>query len=173
MHLEQNQQLNYRKMNIYSFEIQDISGNSFDWETVKGKKIMVVNVASKCGLTPQYAQLENLFERYKKEGLVILGFPANNFGAQEPGTNEEIAAFCESNYGVTFPMMSKISVMGQDQHPLYKWLTEETHEAVTWNFQKFLVDEFGDVVESIAPSVLPDDAHIVEWIERNNRLSSL
>ena len=152
-------------MNIYSFEILDISGKSFDWETVKGKKIMVVNVASKCGLTPQYVELEELFQKYQNQGFTILGFPANNFGAQEPGTNDEIASFCEANYGVSFQMMSKISVLGADQHPLYKWLTEETSESVSWNFQKFLVDENGDVVESIPPNVLPNDEAIVHWIE--------
>jgi glutathione peroxidase len=152
-------------MNIYSFEIFDISGKSFDWETVKGKKIMVVNVASKCGLTPQYVELEELYQKYQNQGFTILGFPANNFGAQEPGTNNEIAAFCEANYGVSFQMMSKISVLGADQHPLYKWLTEETSESVSWNFQKFLVDENGDVVESIPPAVLPNDEAILNWIE--------
>ena len=152
-------------MNIYSFQIQDINGNAFDWETVKGKKIMVVNVASKCGLTPQYAELEELYEKYNAQGFTILGFPANNFGAQEPGTNEEIATFCQTNFGVQFPMMSKISVLGEDQHPLYKWLTSETNESVSWNFQKFLVDENGDVVESISPTVSPNDPSILSWIE--------
>lgn len=156
-------------MNIYSFEIHDISGKSFDWETVKGKKIMVVNVASKCGLTPQYVQLEELYQKYKNQGFTILGFPANNFGAQEPGSNDEIATFCEVNFGVSFPMMSKISVLGNDQHPLYTWLTEETNESVSWNFQKFLVDENGDVVESIPPTVLPNDELIVRWIETKHQ----
>ena len=156
-------------MNIYSFEILDISAKSFDWETVKGKKIMVVNVASKCGLTPQYVQLEELYQKYKNQGFTILGFPANNFGAQEPGSNDEIATFCELNFGVSFPMMSKISVLGNDQHPLYKWLTEETSESVSWNFQKFLVDENGDVVESIPPTVLPNDESIVRWIETKHQ----
>jgi glutathione peroxidase len=156
-------------MNIYSFEILDISGKSFDWETVKGQKIMVVNVASKCGLTPQYVQLEELYQKYKNQGFTILGFPANNFGAQEPGSNDEIATFCELNFGVSFPMMSKIWVLGNDQHPLYKWLTEETSESVSWNFQKFLVDENGDVVESIPPTVLPNDESIVRWIETKHQ----
>ncbi len=156
-------------MNIYSFEILDISGKSFDWETVKGKKIMVVNVASKCGLTPQYVQLEELYQKYQNLGFTILGFPANNFGAQEPGSNDEIATFCELNFGVSFPLMSKISVLGNDQHPLYKWLTQETSESVSWNFQKFLVDENGDVVESIPPTVLPNDESIVRWIETKHQ----
>ena len=152
-------------MSIYSFEVQDITGESLNWEDFKGKKLMIVNTASECGLTPQYEQLEKLYEKYKDSNFSVIGFPANNFGAQEPGSDEQIASFCEKNYGVTFPMMSKISVMGEDQHPLYKWLTSETSESVTWNFQKFLVNEDGDVVESIDPRVLPDDPEIVKWIE--------
>lgn len=152
-------------MSIYSFEIQDIAGESFDWQDVKGKKLMIVNTASECGLTPQYEQLEKLYEKYKDSNFAVIGFPSNDFGAQEPGSNEEIAQFCEKNYGVSFPMMSKISVTGAGQHPLYKYLTEETSEQVTWNFQKFLVNEDGEVVESIDPRVLPDDPEIIRWIE--------
>lgn len=152
-------------MNIYSFEVQDIKGNSFNWEDVKGKKIMIVNTASECGLTPQYEQLEALYEKYKDSNFTIIGFPANNFGAQEPGSNEQIEEFCQANYGVTFPMMSKISVMGEDQHPLYKYLTEQTNDPVTWNFQKFLINEEGKVVNSIDPRVLPNDPEIILWIE--------
>lgn len=154
-------------MDIYSFEIKDIAGKPFSWEDVRGKKLMIVNTASECGLTPQYEQLERLYEKYRNSNFMIIGFPANNFGAQEPGSNDEIAQFCKKNYGVTFPMMSKISVMGEDQHPLYKWLTEETNEPVTWNFQKFLVNENGEVIESIDPRVLPDDPEIIRWIESN------
>lgn len=154
-------------MNVYSFEVQDISGNSFNWDDVKGKKLMIVNTASECGLTPQYEQLEKLYKKYKDSDFAVIGFPANNFGAQEPGSNGQIAQFCEANYGVTFPMMSKISVMGEDQHPLYQWLTGETNEPVTWNFQKFLVDQHGKVVQSVDPRVLPDDPGIINWIESN------
>lgn len=158
-------------MNIYSFEVQDITGESFNWDKVKGKKLMVVNTASECGLTPQYVQLEELYEKYKDSNFAVIGFPANNFGAQEPGSNEEIAQFCDKNYGVTFPMMSKISVMGNDQHPLYKWLTDETDEPVTWNFQKFLVNEDGDVIESIDPRVLPNDPEVIKWIESDQGIN--
>jgi len=152
-------------MSIYSFEFQDIYGNSFDWKTVEGKKLMIVNTASECGLTPQYEQLEAIYRKYKDRNFTVIGFPANNFGAQEPGSDKEIAAFCSKNFDVTFPMMSKISVSGEDQHPLYTWLTDETNEQVTWNFQKFLVNEHGEVVESIDPRVLPDDPEIIRWIE--------
>ena len=157
-------------MNIYSFEILDISGRAFDWETVKGKKIMVVNVASKCGLTPQYVQLEELYQNYQDQGFTILGFPANNFGAQEPGSNAQIASFCQKNYGVTFPMMAKISVKGNDMHPVYQFLTQKAKNgledsSVQWNFQKYLINSNGELEKVIAPSTLPTDAEIINWIE--------
>lgn len=113
------------KENLYQFKVEDIAGEEFDFSTLKGKKIMIVNTASKCGLTPQYKELQALYEKYKEQNFVIIGFPANNFGAQEPGTNTEIVAFCERNYGVSFPMMSKISVKGKDMHPLYQFLTQK------------------------------------------------
>lgn len=150
---------------IYQFEVKTIDGETFDWSTVKGKKILVVNTASKCGLTPQYNDLERLYKQYKSQEFVILGFPANNFLRQEPGTNEEIKEFCEVNYGVTFPMMSKISVKGNDIHPLYKWLTELTATDIKWNFQKFLIDENGLIVDFALPKVLPFDQKIISWIE--------
>jgi glutathione peroxidase len=152
-------------MNLYSFEVHTIDGNLLDWSALEGKKILIVNTASQCGLTPQYRELEELYEKYHSKGFTILGFPSNDFGAQEPGTNAEIAEFCSQNYGVTFPMMSKISVIGEEQHPLYFWLTNETNESVSWNFQKFLINEFGEVVESIEPSISPLDPHIIAWIE--------
>lgn len=152
-------------MDVYSFEVKTISGERFDWETVRGKKIMVVNTASACGLTPQYASLEALYQRFKDQNFTIIGFPCNDFGAQEPGTNEAIAAFCDVNFGVTFPMMAKIAVQGADQHPLYSWLIAETNEPVSWNFQKYLINESGEVVESIDPRVLPDDETILAWIQ--------
>jgi len=152
-------------MTLSSFDIQDIQGNPVDWEVFQGKKIMLVNTASECGLTPQYEQLEALYQRFKDANFTIIAFPSNDFGAQEPGTNEQIAAFCKKNYGVSFPLMDKISVTGPEQHPLYQWLCAETHEAVTWNFQKFLINESGEVVESIDPRVLPDDPEIIRWIE--------
>ncbi|GHT06651.1 glutathione peroxidase [Bacteroidia bacterium] len=155
---------------IYDFTVKNIAGEDFSLALLKGKKVMIVNVASKCGLTPQYKQLEALYEQYNDSDFVIVGFPANNFGAQEPGSNEEILEFCTVNYGVTFPMMEKISVKGDDIAPLYRWLT--TKEAngvvdapVTWNFQKFLIDEEGHLVKSLAPKTLPDSEEIISWIE--------
>ncbi len=158
------------KENIYQFKVEDIEGTSFDFSSLKGKKIMVVNTASKCGLTPQYKDLETLYNKYKDNNFVIVGFPANNFGSQEPGTNEEIATFCERNYGVTFPMMSKISVKGSDMHPVYKFLTEKSKNGledsqVEWNFQKYLINENGELENVISPRVLPTDASVVDWIE--------
>ena len=134
---------------------------------------MVVNTASKCGLTPQYAQLEKLYEKYKDQNFVIVGFPANNFGSQEPGTNSEIKEFCTKNYGVTFPMMSKISVKGADIDPLYSWLTSKVENGVLdapiqWNFQKFLINENGQLADVAFPKVLPDDEKIIKWIEGKN-----
>ena len=158
------------KETIYQFKVEDIEGTSFDFSTLKGKKIMIVNTASKCGLTPQYKDLETLYNKYKESNFVIIGFPANNFGSQEPGTNEEIATFCERNYGVSFPMMSKISVKGDDMHPLYKFLTEKSKNGledsqVEWNFQKYLINENGELENVISPRVLPTDASVVDWIE--------
>jgi glutathione peroxidase len=154
---------------VYDFTVKTITGEDFPLSSLRGKKIMIVNVASKCGLTPQYAQLQELYERYKADGLVIIGFPANNFGAQEPGSNEEIQAFCTANYGVTFPMMAKISVKGEDIAPLYRWLTTKTENGVadaevTWNFQKFLIDEQGRWMKSIAPKVSPKSEEIINWV---------
>ncbi|MDR0680242.1 MAG: glutathione peroxidase [Dysgonamonadaceae bacterium] len=154
---------------IFDFTVKTIEGVDFPLSGLKGKKIMIVNVASKCGLTPQYAQLQELYEQYKDKNFVIIGFPANNFGAQEPGSNEEIKAFCTANYGVTFPMMAKISVKGEDIAPLYCWLTMKTEngvsdEEVTWNFQKFLIDEQGRWVKSIAPKDSPHSEEIINWL---------
>ena len=129
-----------------------------------------MNVASKCGLTPQYKDLQALYEKYKDRDFVIIGFPANNFGGQEPGTTEEIKPLCTLNYGVTFPMMQKISVKGDDMAPLYRWLTLKSENGkddaeVTWNFQKFLIDENGRRVKSVAPKIVPLSQEIVSWIE--------
>jgi glutathione peroxidase len=159
----------FGQKSFYDFKITDIDGNQFELSTLKGKKVLVVNTASKCGNTPQYKQLQSLFETYGGGNFTIVGFPANNFGAQEPGTNEEIAEFCEKNYGVTFPMMSKISVKGDDIHPLYQWLTQKSKNGkmdseVTWNFQKYLIDEKGNLVDMVNPKVKPDDEKIVSWI---------
>lgn len=130
---------------------------------------MVVNTASKCGLTPQYEILEKIYRQYKGRNFIIIGFPANNFMNQEPGSNAEIIDFCTQNYGVSFPMMAKISVKGSDIHPLYKWLTKKSENGVvdadvTWNFQKFLIDEEGRVVKSISPREKPDSDEIINWI---------
>lgn len=156
---------------IYQFKVEDIEGNTFDFSSLKGKKVIIVNTASKCGLTPQYEQLEELYEKYKDDNFMIVGFPANNFAEQEPGSDEEIAQFCERNYGVTFPMMSKISVKGEDMHPLYQFLTQKSKNSfadseVAWNFQKYLINEEGKVVEVIDPKTLPTDEKIVSWIEK-------
>lgn len=158
------------KENIYQFKVEDIEGNDFDFSALRGKKIMIVNTASKCGLTPQYKDLQLLYEKYSKDNFVIIGFPANNFGSQEPGTNNEIATFCERNYGVSFPIMGKISVKGDDMHPIYKFLTQKAKNGlvdseVEWNFQKYLINEKGELDNVISPRVLPTDDSIINWIE--------
>jgi glutathione peroxidase len=158
------------KQTIYQFKVEDLSGKTFDFSSLKGKKILVVNTASKCGLTPQYKDLEKIYKEYKDKGFVIVGFPANNFGHQEPGTNAEIETFCEMNYGVTFPMMSKISVKGSDMHPIYQFLTQKAKNGlqdsdVEWNFQKYLINENGELGKVISPQVLPSDDAILSWIK--------
>lgn len=154
---------------IHSFTVKDIDGNDFDFSTLKGKKVMIVNTASKCGLTPQYEQLQDLYEQYKDSNFIIVGFPANDFMSQEPGTNEDIAEFCTKNYGVTFPMMSKISVKGKEMHEVYHFLTEKKSNGledseVKWNFQKYLLNEEGHLVKVIGPRTLPNDSTIIDWI---------
>lgn len=156
--------------NIYSFTVKDIDGKPFAMSELKGKKIMIVNVASKCGFTPQYKALEKLYKKYKFDGFVIIGFPANNFKHQEPGTNAEIKKFCTLNYGVTFPMMSKISVKGDDMAPIYHWLTEKKlnkkmNSTVKWNFQKFMINRDGTLSKVFEPWVKPDSKKIIEWIK--------
>ena len=158
------------KETIYQFKVEDLSGDTFDFSTLKGKKILVVNTASECGLTPQYEQLQAIYEKYKDKNFVIVGFPANNFGAQEPGSNQEIATFCQQNYGVSFPMMSKISVKGSDMHAVYQFLTQKAKNGledseVQWNFQKYLINENGELAKVVSPRVLPTDAEIINWIE--------
>ncbi len=159
------------KQNIYQFKVTDLSGKEFDFATLKGKKILIVNTASKCGLTPQYKDLETIYEKYKSKDFVVIGFPANNFGKQEPGTDKEIEGFCQMNYGVTFPMMSKISVKGSDMHVLYQFLTQKSKNGlqdseVEWNFQKYLIGTNGKLEKVIAPQVLPTDESIVGWIAK-------
>jgi glutathione peroxidase len=157
------------KQNIYQFKVEDLSGKEFDFASLKCKKILVVNTASKCGLTPQYKDLEAIYEKYKDKNFVIVGFPANNFLWQEPGSNKEIGAFCQQNYGVMFPMMSKVSVKGKDMCEVYKFLTQKSKNGlqdskVAWNFQKYLINEKGELEKVIKPQVLPTDASIVDWI---------
>lgn len=152
--------------NLHQFTVEDITGKEFSLSQLKGKKVLVVNTASKCGLTPQYEELEKLYQTYKNKNFVIIGFPANNFMKQEPGTNDEIAEFCQLNYGVSFPMMSKISVKGSDIHPLFKWLTDEADSEVQWNFQKFMINEDGTYHGFVSPRSKPFDEKIVSWIEQ-------
>lgn len=150
---------------VYDFTMTTLDGQEKSLADYKGKVLVIVNTASKCGLTPQYESLEKFYEEYKDQGVEVLGFPANNFLSQEPGTDEEIQTFCQKNYGVTFPMFSKISVKGKDQAPLYKYLTSATGDTVSWNFQKFIVDKNGKVVTSIAPKQTIDDPKSLEIIK--------
>ena len=153
---------------IYEFKVEGLEGGSIDFSKFKGKKIMIVNTASKCGNTPQYAELEQLYEKYQDK-LVIVGFPANNFGQQEPGSNDEIKEFCTKNYGVSFPMASKISVKGDDVAPIYKYLTEEAkklgfEDPVKWNFTKFLLDENGKLITVIHNKTKPMSEEVLKYL---------
>lgn len=155
---------------FHNFTMTTLEGEEFDLAQLKGKKILVINTASKCGLTPQYAEMEELYKKYGGDKFIVLGFPANNFLKQEPGTDKEIAEFCAKNYGVTFPMFSKISVKGTDIHPLYSWLTQKELNGmedaeVKWNFQKFMIDKDGKWVGVIGPRKSPLDEEIINWIE--------
>ncbi len=162
--------LNAQDTNFYSFTVETIDGEEISLAQFKGKKVLVVNVASKCGHTPQYEDLQKLYEEYGGDDFTIIGFPANNFLRQEPGTNEEIKEFCTVNYGVTFPMMAKISVKGKNIHPLYEWLTKEENNGVmdakvSWNFQKFMIDENGELVDMVSPKRKPYDEKIIAWLQ--------
>jgi len=155
-------------VSFYDLRVKTLEGKEFDFSSLKGKKVMIVNTASLCGNTPQYKTLESLYEKYKDE-LVIIGFPANNFGKQEPGTAAQIREFCSREYGVTFPMMEKISVTGADMHPVYKWLTSKSENGVmdskvTWNFQKYLIDENGRLVDVLNPRDKPDSDKTLTWL---------
>lgn len=155
---------------IYDFTVKDIYGEDFSLSDYKGKKIMIVNTASKCGLTYQYEHLQNLYETYKDQNFEIIGFPSNDFAMQERGSNDEIASFCQKNYGVTFRMMSKIKVKGSDKHPLYTFLTEKRYNGykdstVKWNFQKYLIGEEGKLEKIISPKDNPKDPKVIEWIK--------
>ena len=154
---------------IHSFKVKSIEGKTIDFSSFKGKKILVVNTASKCGYTPQYDALQKVYNEYKDK-LVIVGFPANNFGGQEPGSDSEIQDFCKANYGVSFPMASKISVKGSDMAPIYKWLTSKTENGVLdaevgWNFGKFLLDENGKLLQYFPSKVKPDSDEILKFVK--------
>ena len=164
-------QNNADNQTIYQFTVEDINGKPFALADLKGKKVMIVNTASKCGLTPQYKELEALYQLYKDKDFIIIGFPANNFLGQEPGSNEQIASFCSINYGVTFPMMSKISVKGKNMHPLYQFLTQKSKNGVEdskvkWNFQKYLIGRDGKLEKVIDPKTLPSSDEVKQWIEK-------
>jgi Glutathione peroxidase len=154
---------------IYDITVTSLDGKKIDFAQFKGKKILIVNTASKCGYTPQYAELEKLYQQYKDK-LVVVGFPANNFMFQEPGSNDEIKSFCQKNYGVSFPMAQKISVKGKDMHPLYVWLTQKKYNgysdnSVKWNFQKYLIDEKGNLIAVIAPGTSPLSDEIISKLK--------
>lgn len=154
--------------NIHGFSITTLEGETIDLSTYKGKKILIVNTASKCGFTPQYKELEELYQIHKDK-LVVIGFPANNFMNQEPGTNDEIAEFCERNYGVSFPMSEKISVKGKDMAPIYQWLTKKEYNhvknsKVTWNFNKYLIDENGQLLEAFGSRTKPMSSDILDYL---------
>jgi glutathione peroxidase len=153
---------------FYDFKVKTLEGDNFDFSSLKGKKVMIVNTASKCGFTPQYKDLEEVYEKYR-DNFVIIGFPANNFASQEPGTAAEIRKFCTENYGVTFPMMEKISVKGNDMAPLYQWLTSKAKNGVMdsevkWNFQKYLINENGKLVDVVYSKDKPTSDKVVAWI---------
>ena len=161
---------NAQTKSFYDFTVKGIDGNNFSFSQLRGKKVMVVNVASKCGYTPQYEQLEEVYEKYKDQDFIIIAFPANNFMHQEPGSDEEIKQFCTLNYGVTFPVMSKISVKGEDMNEVYHWLTSKElngvrDSSIKWNFQKYLISKNGKLVDIMKPKIKPDDPVIIRWIE--------
>lgn len=159
------------KLSFYELTAMSLQGALFDFSVLKGKKVMIVNTASKCGLTPQYEGLQKLHETYKDKNFVILGFPSNDFLFQEPGSAAEIASFCKLNYGVTFQMMEKIKVKGRKKHSVYQFLTEKVHNGVKdskvkWNFQKYLINEQGILERVIAPKTKPNSSEIINWIEK-------
>ena len=157
-------------MGVYDFKVPALDGSTIDLSQYKGKKLLIVNTASKCGFTPQYADLEKLYETYKSK-LVIVGFPANNFGQQEPGSNAEIKEFCSKNYGVSFPMAEKVDVVGNNTHPLFKYLTDEAKKlgvqdpVIKWNFTKFLIDENGKLIAVFPSKVTPMSEEITKYLK--------
>ena len=162
--------LSAQSTSIYNFTMDSIDGKPVNLGSFSGKVVLIVNVASKCGFTPQYTALESLYEKYKDKGFVIIGVPANNFMSQEPGTNEEIKKFCSNKYNVTFPMMSKVSVKGDDKAPLYTFLTDKTSDPqfggdIKWNFTKFLFDRNGNIVARFEPATTPDSPQVIAAVE--------
>ena len=154
---------------FYDIEVKTIDGEDFDLSTLKGKKLLVVNVASKCGLTPQYKQLEELYKEYKNQNFKVLAFPSSDFANQEYSDSQKISSFCQKNYGVTFPIFEKVSVKGKSKHFIYQWLTEKNKNgkknvSVLWNFQKFIIDENGQWVDYFLPTTSPKSKKIVKWI---------
>lgn len=161
--------VSFAQTGFYNLEATTIDGETFKFSQLKGKKVLVVNTASKCGLTPQYEDLEKLHQTYGGDDFIIIGFPANDFKKQEPGTDEEIKSFCTANYGVTFQMMSKITVKGDNMHPVYQWLTNEEMNGVEssnvkWNFQKYAIDENGMYIKFFGPRTKPISEEIVNWV---------
>ena len=154
-------------MRLFDFRLNKLDGTPLNWSDFEGKKILLVNVASQCGLTPQYTQLQELMDEFGGEKFTVLGVPCNDFAGQEPGTAEEIATFCSTNYGVSFPLSEKVHTIGEDIHPIYQWLLDETGAEVTWNFQKFLIDGQGKVTGYYAPQTEPCDEQIVDWIKKS------
>ncbi len=158
------------KPTVFDYTVEDIEGNDFDFGSLKGKKVMIVNVASKCGFTYQYEALQALYEKYKDQNFIIIGFPANNYNNQESGDNASIQQFCSATYGVEFPMMAKVSTKGDDMADIYKWLTTKKMNGsadytVNWNFNKFLINPDGTIYKKLESKVEPNDAEITEWIE--------
>lgn len=167
---ENNEKTTQKMKTLHDFQVKDINGKTFDLAQLKGKKVMIINTASECGYTPQYEQLEKIYHQYKDKNFVVIGFPCNDFGQQEPGSEAEILSFCKKNYGVTFPMMAKVKILGDGQDEIYQWLTKKSMNGVEdtevkWNFQKYLIDENGKYVRMVSTRVKPDDAEITNWIE--------
>lgn len=159
-------------MKLHDFKVETLSGDPFDFSQLEGKKVLIVNTASECGLTPQYEELEALYKEHGGDSFEIIGFPCNDFGGQEPGSAKEIQSFCQKNYGVTFPIMEKVHVKGDQKHPLFDWMLESSKEKggldnVKWNFQKFLVDKDGSLNKIIEPTTVPSDALIKDWIHES------
>ena len=161
------------QQSFYDFVVEDVHGAEFDLAQLQGKKVLVVNTASDCAFTPQYEGLESLYLKYGGEDFVILAFPSNDFGSQEPGSNKEIATFCTTEYKISFPVMAKIIIKGDEKHPLYNWLTEASENGledskVSWNFQKYMINEGGHLVGHVAPWKKPDCKKIRSWLEKKS-----